>query len=127
MSAQNNHNLSNLNLDQFGVLPTSQIPGLHYHDLSEPDARAYDNSEGDENTSIRQPVDISSLHTVQYSVNRDKVRQKLEDPADAHRVINVLKVNGQNWIEDGHHHVTAAVIRGEKRVQAVVALGRPAQ
>lgn len=75
-------------------------------------------------------VDVRGLHTIQQSVKADRVAQYLRNPAltppDARSEKHggpvgypiVVKVGGVRWIHDGHHRLTAMVLRGEAKIRA---------
>lgn len=104
---------------QFSTIRTQHL-GFHYHEPDEPEARAYDETRPDESTRIRQRVNLRELHTVQYSANRERVEHYAQ--SGPQKPIQVMKLGGRTWVEDGIHRAAAAISRGETRIDAEVAL-----
>lgn len=79
-----------------------------------------------------ETVDLASLTGIQRTVNAERLAQHLEDEnliPEGQRSPHagmltdlpvVVKVDGQNYIHDGHHRATAAWVRGERAIGARV-------
>lgn len=77
-------------------------------------------------------VPLAELHGIQRTVNAERLSQHLEDEdligegqrsAHAGMLIDlpvVVKIDGKNYLHDGHHRATAAWVRGERAVGARV-------
>jgi hypothetical protein len=68
----------------------------------------------------RKTLKISDLVPIQPSVsvrNKNELEDKLNDTG---RVISVAKINGKHYIKDGHHAVAAAMLNGNKDIDADV-------
>ena len=73
-----------------------------------------------------QAVPLDGLHGIQTSVNRDEVKDFIKDPNSVPRgkmsprhggpidYPVVIQYRGERLIHDGHHRLTAALLRGEK-------------
>lgn len=68
----------------------------------------------------RKKLNISDLVPIQPFVsvrNKNELEDKLNDTG---RVISVAKINGKHYIKDGHHAVAAAMLNGNKDIDADV-------
>ena len=69
---------------------------------------------------------IEGLHAIQHSVQRDRVEQYVEDPnlvepgalnpKSKTPIDHPVEVErfGKRWLHDGHHRVTAEILKGKK-------------
>ena len=70
-----------------------------------------------EKAHVKKKMEIKDLNATQKYVRTDdvdKLRAKMNDKAASH--IRVVTHKGEHYVDDGHHAVMAAVMRGEKTV-----------
>ncbi len=79
-----------------------------------------------------ESVPLAELHGIQRSVNVERLAQHLEDEdlvpegkrsPNAGMLVDlpvVVKMNGKDYLHDGHHRATAAWVRGERAIGARV-------
>lgn len=66
-----------------------------------------------------EDVPISSLHRTQGRVFKKYLGGKGDDRTQIGRDKPwVMKVNGQNWLADGHHRVADAAVAGDKTISS---------
>lgn len=81
-------------------------------------------------TAPIETVKLSDLNGIQNTVNKERVKQYIEDPADEATRKNehpgpidkilVVTKNGRLYIHDGHHRATAALLEGKATISARV-------
>lgn len=70
--------------------------------------------------AVRQPVHIKDLLPTQEYVSFRNGKELKDKLGDTSRAISVAKINGKHYIRDGHHAVAAALLRGDKTINADV-------
>ena len=74
-------------------------------------------------------VPVAGVHTIQSSVNPDRVAQYVRDPGLTREdavgkhggpigVPIIVQARGVRWMHDGHHRATAEILRGASTVRA---------
>lgn len=107
-------------MERTEVTPTSDL-GFHYHHPSSEEGQRYDASHRDPSTEIHQRVNLSHLHTIQFSANNERMQKY---SSGKHSPPSVTKIGMEHWVEDGIHRIASAKKRGETHMMMNVALGR---
>jgi hypothetical protein len=90
--------------------------GFNVHEWDSPAGLKYDASASSDTPYESGEVDLSRLHTIQGTMKRSAVESYIHDSPSKAPLIT--KVGSRHFIDDGHHQLAAAKMRGETKVTA---------
>lgn len=88
--------------------------GIHVHDKAPDDRRHLLNFDDE------RDVPVDALHTAQTTVDPKRVAGYARGTRSSRQPMVFHEHQGQMWIENGHHRVAAAVVKGQSTVRGLV-------
>lgn len=112
--------LSSLPRDKRGEVQTSNL-GMKLDTALATEAYTERLKHSDADIASFEEIPLTNLKASQGSVNPDRVKRFIDKPDLAgNKVPEVIEYKGQRIIEEGHHRIAAAMLRGDKTLRVLV-------